>query len=229
MDNATTISRRRFLLAGSGLLASSWLLGPNWSAPANALGQLAATAPRRLSVGYVEGSAGTAAGDVAALLGDSAGWVRPATSMRAERSLVGELAAVRLAGLSSGSDAGGAGLELDALIRSPDRLSEELLPYYAWTLRPGSGGTVSNTSSFVTTVEAEPSLGLTLRIGGNEGSQSAESVAVFTGGGRGDLFKLRRGVYLLGLEPRAWDRGRALTAPGGTPPSLVLSVDAGAA
>lgn len=221
----TGLSRRAFLTGTGAILGSALLLGPNGLPRPGALARLAAAGGPRLSLGYVEGSAGLSTAEARALL--AAGTrVTPAASLRSgAKELVGHMAAVRIDGFSPGA-LNTKAAQLDALVSPPRGAGSEPLPFYAWTTQAdGSGG---RAAAFVTSVENEPSLGLALRVGGKGHWQ--ESTAVFTGGRDRGLPKLRPGAYLLGFDHDAWATSRALPGEGdpawGGLTSLVVTVAA---
>lgn len=222
----TGLSRRAFLTGTGAVLGSALVLGPNGLPRPNALARLAAADGPRLSLGFVEGSAGLDVGEVRALLAASGTRVTPAASLRSgAKELVGGLAAVRVDSRTLGGGATQAA-QLDALVSPPRGAGSSPLPFYAWTRNAaGSGG---GAASFVTAVENSPSLGLAFRVGGRDNWQ--ESTAVFTGGRDRGLPKLRPGTYLLGFDRQAWAQTRLLL-PVGDPgwaslTSLVVTVAA---
>ncbi|HVF75252.1 MAG TPA: hypothetical protein VM938_09395 [Acidimicrobiales bacterium] len=222
----TGLSRRAFLTGTGAVLGSALLLGPNGLPRPGALARLAAANGPRLSLGYIEGSAGLDLGEARALLTASGTRVTPASSLRSgAKELVGGLAAVRVDSLTPGAAVEQAA-QLDTLVSPPRGAGSSPLPFYAWTMKAGGAG--SGPASFVTAVENEPSLGLAFRLGGRGNWQ--ESTAVFTGGRDRGLPKLRPGTYLLGFDRQAWARSRVLP-PAGDPSwagltSLVVTVAA---
>lgn len=206
----TGLSRRAFLTGTGAVLGSALLLGPNGLPRPGALARLAAADGPRLSLGYVEGSAGLLVSEARALLIASGTRVTPAASLRSgAKELVGRLAAVRVDSLTPGAAVEQAA-QLDALVSPPRGAGSSPLPFYAWTMNAGGAG--GGAASFVTPVENEPSLGLAFRVGGRGTWQ--ESTAVFTGGRERGLPKLRPGTYLLGFDRQAWARPRLLPPVG---------------
>lgn len=216
------LSRRSFLAGAGALLGSALLLGPNGLPRPGALARLARMDLPRLSLGYVEGSAGLTHAEAVALLAHAGTRVVPAASLRAgDRNLAGGTVSVRLDGFTA-ARAGTEAAQLDALVSPPAGGGSEPLPFYAWTR--GAAGGSSRSAAFATAVAAEPSLGLALRVG-RQGAWR-EAVAVLTGGREHGLPKLRRGLYLVGLDPDAWARPRTPAEAASTPASLALSVHA---
>jgi len=206
----TGFSRRAFLAGSGAVLGSALLLGPNGVPRPGALGRLAVANGPRLSLGYVEGSAGLSTAEARALLIAGGTRVVPASSLRSgAKELVGHMAAVRIDGMTPAATATQAA-QLDALVSPPRGAGSEPLPFYAWTKQANSSG--SHAAAFVTSVEDAPSLGLAFRVGGS--GQWQESVAVFTGGRDRGLPKLRPGAYLLGFDHNAWASSRVLPAEG---------------
>lgn len=222
----TGLSRRAFLTGTGAVLGSALLLGPNGLPRPDALARLAAADGPRLSLGFVEGSAGLDVYEARTLLGASGTRVTPAASLRSGgKELVGRLAAVRIDSEILGGAAEQAA-QLDALVSPPRGAGSSPLPFYAWTMNAaGAGG---RAASFVTAVANAPSLGLAFRVGGRD--KWRESTAVFTGGRERGLPKLRPGTYLLGFDREAWAQPRLLPPVGdqgwASLTSLVLTVAA---
>ena len=214
------ISRRTFVLGGSALAASAWLLGPNRiSLLPNGLMHLAAGSARRLSVGYVEASAGATPAEIQERLTTGSARIVPAASLRSgERSLVGREARVRIYGPAPGSwanvDPDLSAVEFDVLINSPDRRTPEtVLPFFAWTEVFGPPAKSSSPTSFVVPVEREASLGFAIRVKRHTDSPTADAVdhvAVLSGGRESGTAKIRQGAYLVAPDPAAWSRPRVL-------------------
>lgn len=195
------MSRRSFLIGGGALLGAALVLGPNGVPRAGALGRLARAGAPRLSVGYVEGSAGLTGAEARALLAQAGTRVVPAASLRfTPRRLLNNAVRVRVGRLSPSADTS-AGGQLDALVAPPRGAGDQPLPFYAWTQ---SAGGASGSSEFTAPVVSEPTLGFALRRGEHE------SIAVFTGGRDRDLPKLHSGLYLLGFDDDAWARPRVM-------------------
>lgn len=200
------MSRRGFLIAGGALFGAALVLGPNGIPRSGALTRLARSGGPRLSVGYVEGSAGLDPVAARALLSSSGTRVVPAASLRTTpRPLTNGLVKMRVGGLTPGVDTS-TGAQLDALVAPPRGAGDQPLPFYAWTMSPG--GTAGG-SQFTAPVVSEPTLGFALRRSNGTG-EPAESVAVFTGGRDRDLPKLHPGLYLLGFTAGAWSSTRVL-------------------
>jgi hypothetical protein len=203
---STGMSRRAFLTGTGAILGSALLLGPNGLPRPGALARLANTSGPRLSLGYLEGSAGVVAAEAAALIGAAGTRVSPAASLRSgARNLAGRAVTIRLDRLTPGS-AFGEAAQLDALIAPPRGAGSEPLPFYAWTQTAGARG--GSPVAFTSAVEDEPSLGLSMRVGG--AGAWRESVAVLTGGRDRGLPKLRPGMYLIGFDPDVWSTARTL-------------------
>lgn len=200
------VSRRNFLAGGGAILGAALLLGPNGVPRPGALGRLSRAAGPRLSIGYVEGSAGLSPVEARALLLNGTRVV-PAASLRPmPRSMNGGAVRLRVGRLTPGAAPGAAAAHLDALVAPPRGAGDEPLPFYAWTMT--AGGT-SGSSEFVVPVVAEPTLGLSLRRPGD--GEPAESTAVFTGGRDRELPKLHPGLYLIGFDPDTWAGARSFT------------------
>jgi hypothetical protein len=229
----TTFTRRNFLFGGSVLVASTWLLGPTRTmGRLDPFAQLEAQAQgQRLSVGYLEGSAGLTAQQVRELIGAGGARVVPAASLRAgDRALVGRTAKVTVHGPSAGTKADlGSGIravELDALVAAPGGVrTDPLVPFYAWTQIVRPQPKASSPASLRVGVDPRASLALALRVKRDDGTQDLSAVTVFTGGRDGNLAKLKQGAYVVALDESTWDAPVVLPAGGGKATgSLLMSV-----
>lgn len=199
---ASGLTRRNFLAGGGAILGAALLLGPNGVPRPGALGRLSQAAGPRLSLGYVEGSAGLGPLEVRELLAAPRTRVVSAASLRrTPRSFTGKSVTMRVGSLTPGG--GSTAAHLDVLVAPPRGAGHEPLPFYAWTMT--AGGT-SGSAQFVVPVVAEPTLGLSLRR--FSAAEPTEAVAVFTGGRDRELPKLHPGLYLIGFEPDQWRASR---------------------
>jgi hypothetical protein len=209
------VDRRQFLAAAGAMGATGWLLGPNALADQHdggVMGDLARSAGRTLSVGYVLGS--RAAGGAFAGLKAGARVV-PAARLRAgDRALHGP-ATIGVLGVTAGLDHAVAGglshLYLDALVPAPRPLDQDTtLPFFAWSLTPGSPARQSPPVSFATTISSTPRLAFSIDA---PGAVAGPGQAVFTTGRNSGMAKLREGLYLLAVGDGVWDRERTLPDP----------------
>lgn len=200
MELSTDISRRSFL-AGAAVLGAALALGPNGLPRPGALARLARSDAPRLSIGYVEDSAGLSPSDARAMLEAGRTRVVPASSLRVTpRSLSNGTVKVRIGRLTPGAHTRVGG-QADALVAPPPGAGAEPLPFYAWTMQPGGA---SGSSEFAAAVVPEPTLGFSVR------RAEREAVAVFTAGRDRDLPKLHEGLYLLGFDESVWATRRDL-------------------
>jgi hypothetical protein len=118
---------------------------------------------------------------------------------------------------------------VDALMPHPDRRVKEPLPVFAWTLRTAPFQS-SNSTNYIVAMGKEPRLGFTVDVDQHDGQRFRAS-SIFTAGRDAASPRLRRGIYLLGLLPRAWSSNGLL--PGADDPgwsdlvSLAVAIDHG--
>jgi hypothetical protein len=233
------VDRRTFLIGGGLLALSPWILGADLPAlgglgAGGALHRLARSGGPQLSVGYLDGAEppATAAG----LPFGGGGRVVPATALRSgERDLAGGAVRFRLLGATPGLGAHRTirDVDLDALFPVAGHDADDgLVPFYAWTHRSHPQPKTSPGSTFPVPVGHGPAVGFRLTVtrqGPSAGQAPAPSTAVFTTGREPGMARLRRGLYVLGLEPGAWSRPAALPHPDDPAwadlVSLVVAVD----
>jgi len=97
-------------------------------------------------------------------------------------------------------------LDLEVLFPSPDPASSQPLRFYAWSFRKKPAWSPSPPVSFRFPLDWEAELQLVLRVR----TAAGESLVLrtkFTVDAESGRPRLRRGAYLLGFTPGAWDRG----------------------
>ena len=223
------LTRRRFLIAVSALVAAPLVpVGDRHVAAATV-----ATTVRRLSVGYIERSDRWP--DLSVLPWQAGGVLGLARSIPArsplagDRSFVGRDAVVTVHGLYPSlrrvADRTITRVALDADLRANDPARPLL--FYASTIRAGPRASTSQRSVFSVRVGSAASLGFALDV--KRGTTRTRSRVVFGVGTGTSIAKLRRGAYLLALDPTVWDSRRSLPAVGTTAwsriPSLIVTVD----
>ena len=219
MSNTPHSSRRQFLLAGSAVAAAVMLAGDIVAEPTGLQLLADATGPR-LSVGYVEGSAG--AQSLEAALQGGSGRAVPAGDLRGGGELAGVSVLLSVRGFAGPIAAASSHRVLvDTIVASPAR-RDETIPFYAFTYR-GPGNSSSPTSLKVVA-------GRGLRAGVRLESDVLSGTTVFSSrAGRG-LPVLQPGIYLLGLQAGAWSRAMQLptadSADWAALQSVVLAVEA---
>lgn len=195
-------SRRQFLLAGSAAVAGAVLLRGDLVSSPTGLELLAGTDGPRISVGFIEGSAG-AGSLVTALNGPRR--IVPAAGMRDSKTLAGKSGRVWIRGFASAAHADAASaVTLDAHIPSPSQ-RDQTIPFYAFTHRRSPQVSTSSASRL------HIASGRGLRIGFRLESGSQAATTVFTSRPQRALPTLQPGVYLLGLQQGQW--GSASTLP----------------
>ena len=197
-------TRRQVVAGGAALLLAPLLpIGFKWlfDGDESPLSVLHRSDAPRLSVGYVDGS--DQVDDLSAWAGG--GRSTPASRVQAG---TGEAARVSVRGFSPGTSATRA--DLDALYPAGSALA----PFFAYSVRDGKAA--SNPVEFAVPLGGGPAVALAIGIGaamavGKDGTVQPDAeglppVAVFTGGSQAGMAKLRRGIYLLGVAPKTWDR-----------------------
>jgi hypothetical protein len=221
------LDRRRFLAAsGAGAAALAWGGGA-------AASLVAQTLP--LSIGYVEDS----------------DRLRPLTQLPWRTSRYPGLAlpaaeiasgdttmalaplSVRIAGLYPDWPWPGKqrprAIDLDVLFEPFDPYVPSPLPFLAWSFRRLPARNASPPVRFAIEMGEIDGLGLRLRVEDRSG-RGYEYAGAFTVDDTPGLARLQRGIYLLGLYPDTFSRGREMPGLGETPDyslrSIVLSVEA---
>lgn len=205
---AGRIGRRGFLTGTAAIAASAWLLGPAALGPGrNGLERLA-SGRGAISVGFVEG-----AGSLAEATGRRA---LPAASIAPDTAaFAGQLARLEVQGLASRPVAAGdeslRSVLFDALLLPPGT-SQEPVTFHAWSLSRGPRLSHSGRVSFSWSAGPDPLIGFRLAVargepaaGGASPPAASPAVALLDGRTGGRFPKLRRGLYLLALEPGVWD------------------------
>jgi hypothetical protein len=229
---AARITRRAFLAVASAVAVApllptgeSAVLGAAPGRPVPAAhdgdprapdGSDLAMASLPLSVGYIRGSAywptlHAPPWDRDGVLGASD--VIPAASLRSgDPLLLGRTAIVTVHGLHRTPDrTAGASLRhvtLDMDYRADDPAA--VATFHAWTLRTGPAASVSGRSILRIDITTATRIGFDLSIW-RRTSRTIATAHLGTGREQG-LAKLRRGAYLLALQPGTWDAARTLPA-----------------
>jgi len=197
-------TRRHFLAAGSAVVAASLLFRSDFAASPDGLTKLATGGGSRISVGYVEGSAGAASFDD---LGNRTHRVVPASSLRS-RELEATDAQIVFHGFSPlGSATATAPFDtvlVDALIPDHSRHGSNV-PFYAWTYRSRPAPSASGRTKL--RVAAGTGLRFAISIAADNlpaSSTASVSTAVFTSGRDRLLPTVQPGLYLLGLAGGEW-------------------------
>jgi hypothetical protein len=234
------MDRRRFLVSGGLLALSPFVFGSDLrrlalADPPGPLHRLAQGDGPHLSIGYL------ALPELPAGVSDLAAGHRviPAGRLGAgDPSLAGGRVNVRVLGATPGLNAQPAGRDVDLDAQPAGRdvdldalfpVGDSLVPFYAWTHRSQPRPSTSSPTAFAVTVGDDAALALRLTVTGGGRPAPDVSHAVLTAGRDRGLTALRRGVYLLGLEPAVWDAATALPHPDdpawSRQASLVVSVD----
>ncbi len=240
-DPPSLLRRRDFLALGSaGLLMP--LFGNLAWAESMAAPASAAIAVQTMSVGYVEGSeelsnlkrlprsvrrpAAVAEGEATAPV------IVPATSLfQADTSMPGQPLRIRVHGLyppvtsverKRQKDVPLA-IDLEANFPSSDPLHPASLPFYAWSLRQKPGWDPSPPVSFRFPLEWQTLPEFVLKVRGADGSSKVLRTK-FTVDGEPGRPKLRRGLYVLGLDSRTWQREIRISDLAGRIPAEMFSV-----
>lgn len=229
-------ARREFLTLGAAAALSPWLANLAGATPLGAGARRAtgAVTPglQQLSVGYLLDSdthdrCGELFGRPVLARGSATGTrpleVVPATGVEPAEGLADALLRVRVVGLYPGVPEveGPDSVNLDVLFRSPDPEVPGPLAFHAWSYRTGSAPMVASPVGFAAVPDRVGGLMLELTVqpGANGGaghairdrSGAVRPPAVWRAAslattGPAELPRLRRGLYLLGVEGEAWDR-----------------------
>ncbi len=231
-----TTTRRSFLIGGSAVVSAVLLAGDFVPGPSG-LDNMAAAAGPRISVGYVEGSAGAVS--LSSLVASGRTRVVPAAGMRSgSADLAGKPVNLMISGFTPGLAASSSSpfstVFLDAHIPSTDPLhAGTTVPFYAWTFRRDPAPMSAAPTRFRVGSGRGPRVGFSLDAAPDASSSAAPrtpATAVFTSGRQRGLVKLQPGIYLLGLSPGAWLTPRALPSIGDPAwvdlASMVVSVEA---
>jgi hypothetical protein len=231
--SSKTSSRRTFILAGSAVVAGATLLRRELPQSNGGLGALAASSGPRISVGYIEDSAGSSS--FQSMLAAGGARVLPASTAGFD-DLNNKAVALTVHGFGPGIACDGTcsydNVFVDAHIPSPDPLSAQAtIPFYAWTFRR-SPAMASGPSRFVVGASRGLRVGFSIDARPGGPTPPASATTVFTSGrfNVSGLPQLRRGIYLLSLNEGSW--GEATSLPEIDDPkwgelaSIVVSVDA---
>jgi len=120
-------------------------------------------------------------------------------------------------------------IDLEVIFPSPDPAFPKPLPFHAWSYRRLPAPNVGHRLSFNVPLGLDGSLAISLVVGTLGAPQRERYDANFTVDWADGRPKLQRGIYLLGLEPNAWNSGQTLPGPGEKARldlrSLVISID----
>ncbi|HSS51112.1 MAG TPA: hypothetical protein VLX28_19395 [Thermoanaerobaculia bacterium] len=232
------LRRRDFLTLGSVGLLTPLIGNLTWVAPLDAAEVLV----QPMSVGYIDGSEElrnlkwlprAVRRPAAAVEGEaqSSPVIIPATSLfQADTSMPGQPLRIRVHGLYPpvGVDRKRqrevpAAVDLEALFPSDDPAFPAPLPFYVWSLRQRPGWNPSPPTSFRFPLEWQVLPEFVLRVRGADGVAKVLRTR-FTLDNEPGRPKLRRGVYVFGLDPRAWQREVPLSDLAGRAPAEMFSV-----
>ena len=233
--SVSVITRRQFLAVATAVAMTPLVPIGHSAVRAATRGDplIAVMPPVPLSVGYIGGSALSPSLQGVPWADDGvpgSSQVIPAASLRAGApDLVGRTAVIIVHGLVPDlhriADRSLRFVALDADLHAEDPTST--LRFFAWTLRTGATTSASGRSIFRMQVTPETRLGFDLAVG-RDGSNSLSSGHLGLAS-HDDRAVLRRGAYLLALDPQTWDRARALPdrddPEWGDLPSLLVTVD----
>jgi hypothetical protein len=234
------LRRRDFLTLGSAGLLMPLFGSLAWAEP---LAAAAAAAPQPMSVGYIDGSetfrnlkwlprkvrrplaAGEEKSTEAPLV------IVPAASLfQADTSLPGRPLRIHVHGLyppvaleyKRHREVPPA-IDLEAVFPSNDPASPAPLRTYLWGLRQKYGWDPSPPMSFRFPLDWQVLPQFILRVRGTDGTQQVLRTR-FTLDNEPDRPKLRRGVYVLGLDPTSWKWAARLTDFARVAPAEMFSV-----
>jgi hypothetical protein len=226
------LSRRRFLIGASAVAATpllarlaAALLDEGDRIDFDALGL------PRLSIGYLDGSAGRGAGREAfsgAIELAGARIVPAAAARTGDAALTGRLVRATIHGLYPSRSALSSTtrtVAVNGLFAS--RQPQTPYPFFAWTLQAHDAETMSHRSTFRVSLDRNPRFGITVELQTTTGPATA--AAVFGTGSGTNMAKLRAGTYLLGVGHNTWDHATTLPAASDKAwerlPSVVLTVE----
>lgn len=222
-DQPSLLRRRDFLVLGSAGLLVPILGDLAWAQPLADLGEAGV---RPMSVGYIEESETfrslrrlprkirrPLAAQGMEKEAEASPVIVPAVSLyQGDTSLPGQPLRIHIHGLYPSAtlkldrpeDLPEA-VDLEVLFPSPDPASSRPLPFFAWSFRKEPAWSPSPPVSFRFPLdwEAMPSLILRVRTAAGESRVFGTMFTVDAESGRP---RLRRGAYLLGFGPGAWDR-----------------------
>jgi hypothetical protein len=239
-DSLPLLRRRDFLALGSLSALAPLFSNLAWAEPLASAA--AATTIQPMSVGYVDGSEELrdlkrlpralrrpAPADESS--GETSPVIVPATSLfQADTSLPGQPLRIRVHGLYPpvGVDRKRqrevpAAVDLEAIFPSNDPVFPAPLSFYVWSLRQKPGWDPSPPVSFRFPLEWQVLPELVLRVRGANGAAKVLRTK-FTLDDEPGRPKLRRGVYVLGFDPGAWQREVPLAEFAGRAPAELFSV-----
>jgi hypothetical protein len=219
-DPPSLLRRRDFLALGSAGLLMPLFGNLAWAEP---LATAAATAVQPMSVGYIDGSEEyrnlkwlprkirrpmlKAEGEET----EEAPVIVPAASLfQADTSLPGQPLRIRVHGLyppialdRKRRREVPLAIDLEAIFPSPDPSSPAPLRFFVWSLRQKPGWNPSPPVSFRFPVDWQVLPQFVLRVRGAGGVHKVLRTK-FTLDNQAGQPKLRRGVYVLGLDPESW-------------------------
>jgi hypothetical protein len=234
------LHRRSFLALSSAGLLAPLFKGLAWAETLDKAG----TVVRPLSVGYIEGSEELRnlkrlsrtirrpGLQETAESAESSPIVVPASSLfQGDTSLPGRPLRIRIDGLYPPLAADPKrrralpfAADLDVFFPSPDPAATAPIPYMAWSLRQRPGWDPSPPVSFRFPLDWKALPEIVLRVQPKRESPSTVLRTKFTLDDESGLPRLRRGVYLLGFAPGAWDREIRLADVGRKAPAELFSV-----
>jgi hypothetical protein len=235
------LRRRDFLALGSAGLLMPLFGNLAWAESLASVSE--GVAIQTMSVGYLDGSEEIrdlkrlprmvrrpAAADVQ--LVDASPVIIPATSLfQADTGLPGQPLRIRVHGLyppvasverKRQKDVPAA-IDLEAIFPSSDPAFPASLPFYVWSLRQKPGWNPSPPTSFRFPLDWHVLPEFVLRVRGADGASKVMRTR-FTFDNEPGRPKLRRGVYVLGFDPRAWQREVPLSDLAGRAPAEMFSV-----
>jgi hypothetical protein len=242
-DPPLSLRRRDFLALGSVGLLMPLFGNLAWAEPL-AASAATAVAVQPMSVGYIDGSEELRnlkwlprairrpAAVVEREAAQASPVIVPATSLfQADTSMPGLPLRIRVHGLYPPVAAVERkrqkdvppSIDLEAIFPSPDPASPAYLPFYVWSLRQRPGWDPSPPTSFRFPLEWQVLPELVLRVRGTDGVSKVLRTR-FTLDNEPGRPKLRRGLYVLGLDPNTWQREIAVSDLAGRPPAEMFSV-----
>jgi len=239
------LRRRDFLTLGSMGVAGLWLggLGRAAAAPLSPEAAASAVAPARpMSLGYLAGS-----DDLPNVIYLPRSILRPSTTARAQggigaivpadglpggdTSLVGPPFQMKVHGLyppnalsASRQPAMPLAIDLDVIFPPPDPVFPKPARFLAWSFRRHPGWDASPPVKFVFPLDWQVMPALEMRVTPAAGGPATVLATRFTLDEETGRPRLRRGVYLLGVNPQAWKQEMSLADLARIAPLKLLSV-----
>ncbi len=239
-DPPQLLRRRDFLALGSAGLLMPLFGNLAWAEPRAAAGAALQTLP--MSVGYIYGSEDLQdlkrlprvirrpAAIVEREVAEASPLVIPAASLfQADTSMPGLPLRIRVHGLYPPVDVVERKRQrdvppsIDLEVNFPLLGSTTPIPFFVWSLRQKPGWDPSPPTSFRFPLEWQVLPELVLRVRGTDGISKVLRTQ-FTVDNEPGRPKLRRGLYVLGLDPRTWQTEIALSELAGRPPAEMFSV-----